>query len=179
MNLSDYEKLDTSTQSSGEFIKFKKQGETRYLRFLYESGGEKMGEDIQLRRKKWDDAAQKYVYDTEDGQLMSVLNAIEYDEDGKNPRFVKWERSAYFCKNTLLPMFRNYPRIIDGVWKVTVTNPGTTDISFSLFPVMNADTVKFPIIKKEEATEVKKEEEVKPKEPTPAAQPAPRKKYWE
>lgn len=174
MNLADYEKLDTGAQASGEFIKFTKQGETRYLRFLYESGGDKMGEDIQLRKKKWDESAKKYVYDTEDGTQMAVLSAVEYDEDGSNPRLVKWERSAYFCKNTLLPMFRNYPRIIDGVWKVTVTNPGTMDISFSLFPVMGADTVKYPIIKKEE-----KKEEEKKVEPAKPAEPAPRKKYWE
>lgn len=179
MNLADYEKMDTERPSGGEFIKFTKQGETRYMRFLYESGGEKMGEDISIRRKKWDEAAKKYVYDTEDGQLMAVLKAVEYDEDGSNPRLVKWERSAYFCKNTLLPMFRNYPRIIDGVWKITVTNPGTMDISFSLFPVMNADTIKYPIIKDEEKKEETQLEPIPDQAETKPAEPAPRKKYWE
>lgn len=179
MNLADYAKLDTGRGSGdrGEFISFEKTGDTKYLRFMYESGGEKMGEDIPTRRKKWDDAQHKYIYDTEDGTQMCVLDCIEYDEDGKNPRRVRWERSAYFCKNTLLPMWKNYPRIIDGVWKVTATNPKTMDASYSLFPVMNADTIKYPIIeveKKEATKEAPKAE--------PAAQPAapaPKKKYWE
>lgn len=174
MNLSDYVKMDDNRQSRGDFISFEKTGDTKYLRFMYTSGGENMGEDIPTRRKKWDDAAHKYVYDTEDGQQMCVLDCIQYDEDGSNPRRVRWERSAYFCSHTLLPMWRNYPRIIDGVWKVTATNPKTTDASYALFPVMNADTIKYPIIEGE-AKEEKKET------PAPAqpAEPAPRKKYWE
>ena len=153
MNLAEYEKLDTgSSASRGDFIGFEKTGDTRYLRFMYESGGENMGADIPTRRKKWDEA------------------------DGSNPRRVRWERSAYFCKNTLLPMWKNYPRIIDGVWKVTATNPKTMDASYALFPVMGADTIKYPIIedKKEE-----KKEEAKPAQPTAPAAEAPRKKYWE
>lgn len=180
MNLSEYEKLDTAPRATGEYIKFEKTGDTRFLRFLYESGGDKMGEDIPVRRKKWDDAQHKFVYDTEDGTLTCALSCIEYDEDGSNPRLVIWERSAYFCKNTLLPMFRNYPRIIDAVWKVTATNPKTTDASYSLFPVMNADTIKYPIIKadsKEEKKDTKSEAPAKQEEQPKA--PAQRKKYWE
>ena len=183
MNLAEYEKLDNERSSRGDFIGFEKTGDTRYLRFMYESGGENMGADIPTRRKKWDEVAHKYVYDTEDGQLMCVLNCIEYDADGSNPRRVRWERSAYFCKNTLLPMFRNYPRIIDGVWKITATNPKTMDASYALFPVMNADTIKYPISKDEPKEEGKPAEPAKEAQAPQPAQPATaapqRKKYWE
>ena len=175
MNLAEYEKLDTGF-SKGDYIKFEKNGETRYLRFLYESGGEKMGEDVQFRRKYWDEDAKKFVYDTDEGQLVCSLKVIEYDADGKNPRRKIWERSAYFCKTVLLPMWKNYPRIIDGVWKVTATNPKTLEASYALFPVMNADTITFPIIEANEKTEEKSKKE--PKE-EPKKEPAPKKKYWE
>lgn len=177
MNLADYTKMDTQSGDRGDFIKFEKTGETRYLRFCYNSGGDNIGSDIPMRRKKWDPTQNKYVYDTEDGSLTCVLECIEYDEDGSNPRRVRWERSAYFCQNTLIPMWKNYAHIIDGVWKVTATNPGTLDAAYSLFPVMNADTIKYPIIEGE-----KKEAKLEPiQEPTETkpAEPAPRKKYWE
>lgn len=173
MNLAEYEKLDLS--NGGEYIKFESNGETRYLRFMYESGGEKMGEDIETRRKYWDEEQHKYVYDTDQGSLQCVLKCIEYNEDGSNPRLVKWERSAYFCKTTLMPMWRNYPRIIDGVWKVTASNPKTVDATYSLFPIMNADTIKYPLIAENKPQEKPEEK----KATAPAAEPAPKKKYWE
>lgn len=172
MNLADYEKLEEKN-SGGEFIKFQNNGETRFLRFMYTSGGDKMGEDVEFRKRKWDDEERKYVYDTDDGTLMTSLKCIEYDADGKNPRLVKWDRSAYFCKNVLLPQWRNFPRICDGVWKVTATNPTDKSASYSLFPVMSADTIKFPIIEASSAPKA---------EPAPAKtteEPKPKKKYWE
>ena len=141
MNLATYAKIEQT--GGGEFIKFEKTGEVRYLRFLYESGGENMGEDVEFYRKYWDEEAKRYVVGTDKGRLMAALRAIEYDEDGQNPRIVRWERSAYFCKTVLLPMWRNYPRIIDGVWKITATSPKTLDASYAIFPVVNADTIKY------------------------------------
>lgn len=173
MNLAEYEKLEAA--SASEYLGFKENGETHYLRFLYTSGGETMGEDIEVRRKKWNDETKKFEYDTPDGQLIAALKCIEYDADGKNPRFVIWERSAYFCKNTLLPMWKNYPRIIDGVWKVTASNPKTIDASYSLFPVMNADTITYPIIE----DRISVAEEAPAAEPVPEAPKPAKKKYWE
>lgn len=176
MNLADYVKLDFS-KGDKEYIRFETTGETRYLRFVYESGGDEMGKDITFRRKYWDDEQKRYVYDTQEGQLVATLKCIEYDADGSNPRFVLWERSAYFCKNTLLPMWRNYPRIIDGVWKVTATSPRTKDATYALFPVTDADTLKYPIIEEEETVEV----EVVPQQEKAETAPATpvRRKYWD
>lgn len=182
MDLATYAKLD---QNRGEYIKFERTGEVRYLRFLYESGGDRMGEDIIFYRKYWDPETRKYVVGTDKGQLMATLRAIEYDADGSNPRIVKWERSAYFCKTVLLPAWRNYPRIIDGVWKITATSPRTIDASYSIFPVVDADTIKYPIIEGalENAEDVVASspannqgtlQRPEPAEPTPR-----KKKYWE
>nr|DAH56632.1 MAG TPA: hypothetical protein [Caudoviricetes sp.] len=176
MNLADYEKLDTKREFNDNFIKFEATGDTKYLRFMYTSGGDEMGKDVEFRRKKWDEAQHKFVYDTEDGQLITALKCIEYDADGKNPRPVRWERSAYFCKTVLLPAWRNYPRIIDGVWKVTATNPKDKTAAYSLFPVMSADTIKFPII---ETVEESKPVETKVEAPKPVEEVKPKKKYWE
>lgn len=174
MNLLEYEKLDIGGGS--DYIKFENTGDTKYLRFMYESGGDQMGADITFRRKFWDDENKKFIYDTDQGTLTCTLKCIEYDADGKNPHNVVWERSAYFCKTVLLPMWRNYPRIMDGVWKVTASNPKTKEATYSLFPVMNADTVKYPIIEQEKAQAVKEEtKEVKEEQKTPAT----KKKYWE
>ena len=180
INLADYEKLDTGRGTGADYIRFKETGETRYIRFMYESGGENMGSDVEFRRKFWDDEKKKYVYDTPEGQLVCALDCIEYDADGSNPRRVLWERSAYFCKTVLLPMWRNYPRIVDGVWKITATNPKTMDATYALFPVMSADTVKFPIIEAEQKPKKQEQATTSSKVEQPVQEgPKPKKKYWE
>ena len=180
INLADYEKLDNKREFVDNYIRFETTGEKRDLRFMYTRGGNEMGKYVEFRRKKWDEEQGKFVYDTEDGQLVCALNCIEYDEDGKNPRRVRWERSAYFCKTVLLPAWRNYPRIMDGVWKVTATNPKDKTATYSLFPVMNADTIKFPIIEEEKPADTAAP--VKPAAPASSSvtdEPKPKKKYWE
>ncbi len=188
MNLAEYSKIEQS--GGGQFVKFEETGEVKFLRFLYESGGETMGSDVEFYRKYWDNEQKKFVTGTPEGTLTAALKAIEYDEDGSNPRVVRWERSAYFCKTVLLPMWKNYPRIIDGVWKITATSPKTLDASYSVFPVLNADTIKYPVIEdviqKPSAGDTASpsdntESTSTPKpnaEPTPATEGAP-KKYWE
>lgn len=191
MDLATYAKMEQ--RNEGEFIKFENTGDVKYLRFLYESGGEEMGKDVVFYRKYWDPEARRYVVGTDEGQLVAALRAIEYNEDGSNPRLVRWERSAYFCKTVLLPAWRNYPRIIDGVWKITATSPRTIDASYSIFPVINADTIKYPIIEgaiqKKEEVRMSKSDVTELKgtsidalpnaAPTPS-EPTPRKKkYWE
>lgn len=187
MNLAEYAKIEQN--GGGEFIRFENTGDVKYLRFLYESGGERMGEDVIFYRKYWDPEQKRYIVGGDKGQLMAALKAIEYDEDGSNPRVVRWERSAYFCKTVLLPAWRNYPRIIDGVWKITATSPRTLDASYSIFPVLNADTIKYPIIEdaiervdKNTTSPIGKKEMTQHTapnvEPAPV-RPTPRKKYWE
>lgn len=180
MNLAEYEKIETT---SSDYLKFEQTGETHYLRFLYLSGGDSMGSDVQCRRKKWDDDNHRYVYDTPDGSPTCLLRCIEYNEDGSNPRIVIWERSAYFCKTVLLPQWKNFPRIIDGVWKVTASNPKTMEATYSLFPVMNATTVTYPI-PPDALKEPKNDAPQAPTQPAVVDEPVPqaakpKKKYWE
>lgn len=181
LNLASYAKLKPNS-NKGEYIKFEDTGDTKYLRFFYRSGGDTMGEDVSFYRKHWDGTQKKFIYGDEKGQLTATLKCIEYDADGSNPRPVLWERSAYFCYNTLLPAWRNYPRIIDGVWKVTATSPRTIDASYALFPVMNADTIKYPIIEfdEEDASDTVDgiSPEVSTEVPTTEA-PKSKSKYWE
>lgn len=180
-NLADYEKMDTV---KSQYVKFEKTGDTKFFRFMYKSGGNEMGKDIPIRRKQWDEESRKFIYDGPTGQSVCALQCIEYDEGGGNPRKVIWERSAYFCKNVLLPMWRNYPRICDGVWKVTATTPKTIEASYSLFPVLDADTISYPIIEDEDvennagSNDAKTPKKVAKEVSKPAAT-APKKKYWE
>lgn len=143
MNLSDYSRMPKS--SGNEFIKWTQNGESKILRFLYTS---RDGADIEVRRKKWDNDQNKFVYDTPDGQLTCSLDAVLYEMEGdrvKSCRKVKWERSAAFTEQAVNGYWSKFPRIIDGVWEVTCTNPGTKEIKFAWFPVMGADLTTFPL----------------------------------
>lgn len=139
MNLADYSKMPKG--DTGEFLKWTKNGEVKVLRFLYTSND---GADIEVRRKYWDDEQKKYVYDTPDGKLTCVLSCVLYEE-GQKPRRVRWERSAAFTEQICNSYWCKYPRIVDGVWEVTCTNPGTKDIKFSFFPVFGADFTTHPL----------------------------------
>lgn len=141
MNLSDYARMPKGGGASGEFLKWTKNGETKVLRFLYTSAD---GADIEVRKKKWDDDAKQFVYDTPDGKLTCTLNAVLY-ENGQPPKRVRWERSAAFTEQACNGYWSKFPRIIDGVWEVKCTNPGTKEIKFSWFPVMGADLTSYPL----------------------------------
>lgn len=141
MNLADYSAMPKGNGSAGDFLKWTKNGETRVLRFLYTSHD---GSDIEVVKKCWDDEQKKYVYDTPEGKLTCVLNCVLY-ENGQPPKRVRWERSANFTEQICNGYWSKFPRIIDGVWEVTCTNPGTKEIKFSWFPVMGADLTTYPL----------------------------------
>lgn len=141
MNLSDYAKMPKGSGDQGEFIKWTSNGEVKVLRFLYTS---KDGEDIEVVRKCWDDEQKKFVYNTPEGKLTCVLSCVLYKQ-GEPPRRVRWERSAAFTEQVCNGYWSKFPRIIDGVWEVTCTNPGTKEIKFSWFPVMGADFTTHPL----------------------------------
>lgn len=138
MNLADYSKRP---RQGGDFLKFTKNGEVKVLRFLYTS---KDGSDIPVIKKCWDDVQKKFVYDTPEGKLTCSLSCVLY-ENGQAPKLVKWERSAAFTEQVCNGYWSKFPRIIDGVWEVTCTNPGTKDIRFSWFPITGADLTTYPL----------------------------------
>lgn len=141
MNLAEYARQPRTNGDAGEFLKWTKNGEAKVLRFLYTS---KDGADIAVVKKCWDDTQKKFVYDTPEGKLTCVLNCVLY-ENGKEPRRVRWERSAAFTEQVCNGYWCKFPRIIDGVWEVTCTNPGTKEIKFSWFPIMGADLTTYPL----------------------------------
>lgn len=141
MNLADYAKQPKNSGNAGEFLKWMMNGEVKVLRFLYTSHD---GADIDVVKKCWDDTQKKFVYDTPEGKLTCSLNCVLYEE-GQPPKRVRWERSAAFTEQVCNGYWSKFPRIIDGVWEVTCTNPGTKDIKFSWFPVMGADLTTHPL----------------------------------
>lgn len=139
MNLAQYAQMPKG--QSGEFLKWTQSGETKILRFLYTS---RDGADIEVVKKEWSEEQHKFLYDTPSGRLTCVLDCVLY-EPGKEPRKVRWERSANFTEQVCNGYWSKFPRIIDGVWEVTCQNPGTKDIKFSWFPVMGADFTTHPL----------------------------------
>lgn len=138
MNLADYSKRE---RSNSNYLKFTRNGEVKVLRFLYTS---KDGADIPVVKKCWDDEQKKFVYDTPEGKLTCSLSCVLY-ENGQEPKLVKWERSAAFTEQVCNGYWSKFPRIIDGVWEVTCTNPGTKDIKFAWFPITGADLTTYPL----------------------------------
>lgn len=188
MNLAQYMQMPKNNGNAGEFLKWTRNGESKILRFLYTSHD---GGDIEVVKKCWDDEQKKFVYDTPEGKLTCVLNAVIY-ENGQPPRKVRWERSASFTEQVCNGYWSKFPRIIDGVWEVTCTNPGTKDIKFSWFPVMGADLTSYPLPEGVEIqdgrvvyTEAASSSQVTPQAAstpeTPQATTAstPARKYWE
>lgn len=141
MNLSEYMAMPKRVVGSSEFLKWTQNGEAKILRFLYTSHD---GSDIPVVKKIWSDEQKKFLYDTPDGKLTCVLDCVLYEE-GKEPKRVRWERSAAFVEQVCNGYWSKFPRIIDGVWEVTCTNPGTKEIRFSWFPVMGADLTSYPL----------------------------------
>lgn len=178
MNLADYAAMPKGG-NSGEFIKWTKNGETKVLRFLYTS---KDGSDIKVVKKCWNDEEKKFVYDTPEGKPTCSLNAVLY-EDGKEPRLVRWERSASFTEQARAGYWAKFPRIIDGVWEVTCTNPGTKEIKFSWFPVQGADLTTYPLPEgasiKDGRVVIDNGGAMEEKKETPAPPPTKAKKYWD
>lgn len=182
MNLADYASRPKQG-SSGEFIKWTQNGETKVLRFLYASHD---GADIEVVKKIWSDEQGKFLYDTPDGKLTCALQCALYERDAQGNiqvKRVRWERSANFTEQVCNGYWSKFPRIIDGVWEVTCTNPGTRDIKFAWFPVMGADLTTHPLPEGISIKDGRVVDEGQPQAPQAPAQPQTQastpKKYWE
>lgn len=173
MNLAEYRKAAAERRTNGDFIRFEKDGDIKYLRFMYKD----MDKEAQLRYKAWNPAENKYTYaDTKEGpeyKAVVRMNCIQYDEDGSNPRRVTWEFSAHVVDRDLTPQLNNIKPHDTGVWKVQVNNPGEMNVKIVAFPVLNADTVKYPVDLPEE-----EKPEDKPTEEAPKAETEKKSKYW-
>lgn len=181
MNLAEYIQRPRTSGESGEFLKWTKNGESKVLRFLYTSHD---GADIEVVKKCWNEEEHKFVYNTPEGKLTCVLKAVLY-ENGQEPKLVRWERSAAFTEQVCNGYWTKFPRIIDGVWEVTCTNPGTKDIKFSWFPIMGADLTNYPLpqgvsIQNGEVFYADRPQRAEtPQRPQEPQAPSTPRKYWE
>ena len=174
MNLAEYRKAVAERRANGDFIRFEKDGDVKFLRFMYDD----IKTEAVIKYKAWNPAENKYTYSDEktspEFKAVVRMNCIQYNEDGSDPRRVTWEFSAHIVDRDLVPQLENIKPHKSGVWKVQVNNPGEMNIKIVAFPVMNADTVKFPIDlpEQEDKKEEPKPEEAKPEEPKKTS------KYW-
>lgn len=131
-------------QSNADFIKFKVEGETKYLRFLFTDAT-----TIESHKKYWDNEAKKMYVDDQcpegKGSYKIVFDCVEYDVGGANARRVRWEVSEYLYNEYLSPYIEKDTPASKNVWEIKVRRPGTMDVSYIAFPVNGATEANYPI----------------------------------
>lgn len=129
-----------TSQGTGDFIKFKSEGETKFLRFLFDDAS-----TIESHRKFWDEDEKKWIIDGDKGSYRIVFNCVEYDKGGANPRRIRWELSEYLYNEYLAPYVEKDAPASKNVWEIKVRRPGTMDISYVAFKVEGATEATYPI----------------------------------
>ena len=130
--------------ANGDFIKFKSEGETKLLRFLFTDAS-----TIESRLKypmvknpetnKWEeDKNQK-------GSYRVLLNCVEYNHGGSGARRVRFEISEYLYNEYLAPYVEKDVPASKNVWEIKVRRPGTMDVSYVAFKVDGASELNYPI----------------------------------
>lgn len=147
--------------ASGEFIKFKTEGETRILRFLFTDAS-----TIESHRKYWNEETKQWEIDGDKGAYRIVFNCVEYEKGGANPRKVRWEISEYLYNEYLAPYVEKDTPASKNVWEIKVRRPGTMDVSYVAFKVDGATDITYPVLADEA-------EAAPAPAPTPAAPVAP------
>lgn len=137
MDLAKFAQLPA--ESNGSFLKFTANDNIKIVRFCYERA-----EDIKCRKKLYDPATRKVVYDTEDGKWTMNLRVAVYS-DKNTFELMTWDRSARFGADNLLPVFEAAGgRICDTVYKITCQKAGTLDAAYTLFPLANSKDYAMP-----------------------------------
>lgn len=126
--------------ASGDFIKFRAEGETRILRFLFTDAN-----SIESHKKYWDKEQSKWIIDGEQGSYKITFNCVEYDKGGANPRRVRWELSEYLYNEYLSPYIEREVPASKNVWEIQVRRPGTMEVGYTAFKVDGATEVTYPI----------------------------------
>ena len=137
-----------NSQGPGDFIKFKSEGETKFLRFLFNDAS-----TIESHRKFWDEEEKKWIIDGDKGSYRIVFNCVEYDKGGANPRRIRWEISEYLYNEYLAPYVEKDAPASKNVWEIKVRRPGTMDISYVAFKVDGATEASYPIPEAETNTQ--------------------------
>lgn len=135
---------------TGDFIKFKSEGETKILRFLFNDAT-----TIESHKKFWDEDAKKWLYDDAcpegKGSYKITFNCVEYDAGGKNARRVRWEISEYLYNEYLAPYIEKTTPASQNVWEIKVRRPGTMDVSYVAYKVDGASELSYPIPEAQQA----------------------------
>lgn len=129
-----------NASARGEFIKFKTEGETRILRFLFTDAS-----TIESHRKFWNEETKQWEIDGDKGAYRIVFDCVEYDKGGVNPRRVRWEISEYLYNEYLAPYVERDTPASKNVWEIKVRRPGTMDISYIAYQVPDATEITYPI----------------------------------
>ncbi|MCM1322829.1 MAG: hypothetical protein NC218_01450 [Acetobacter sp.] len=128
----------------GDFIKFKVEGETKLLRFLFTDASA-----IESHKKFWDEDQKKWLYDDAcpegKGAYRITFNCVQYGPNGTNPTRCRWEISEYLYNEYLAPYIEKDTPASKNVWEIKVRRPGTMDISYVAFKVDGATELNYPI----------------------------------
>ena len=107
---------------NGDYIKFKTEGETKFLRFLFTDASA-----VESHKKYWDNDAKKMYFDDEcpegKGSYKITFNCVEYDNGGANPRRVRFEISEYLYNEYLSPYIERDVPASKNVWEIKVRRP--------------------------------------------------------
>lgn len=129
MDLAKFAKMPPEN-NGGSYLKFTPSENIKIVRFCY-----KKPEDIQVRRKYYDAATRKVIWDTPEGKWTANLKIAVYSSKSQF-EIMTWDRSGKFCTESLLPIFEAAGGdICDMVYKITCTKAGTIDASYSIFPL--------------------------------------------
>lgn len=126
--------------NNGDFIKFKAEGETKYLRFLFDDAS-----TIESHQKFFNEETKQWEIDQGKGPYRITFNCVEYDKGGKNPRRVRWELSEYLYNEYLSPYVEKDLPARKNVWEIKARRPGTMEVSYVAFKVEDATELTYPI----------------------------------
>lgn len=126
--------------ASGDFIKFKTEGEVKYLRFLFDDAS-----TIESHQKFFNEETKQWEIDQGKGPYRITFNCVEYDAGGANPRRVRWEVSEYLYNEFLSPYIEKDLPARKNVWEIKVRRPGTMEVSYVAFKVDGATELTYPI----------------------------------
>ena len=139
MDLAKFAKMPAET--GGAYLKFTPSDNVKIVRFCYNRP-----EDIECRRKLYDPTSKKVIWDSPEGKWVTNLSVAVYKSKSEF-ELMKWERSAAFARDTLLPLFEAAGgKIIDTVYKVTCSKASTLDATYSFFPLKDSENYAMPDI---------------------------------
>lgn len=126
--------------ASGEFIRFKQEGEVKILRFLFTDAT-----TLESHRKFYNEETKEWEIDGDKGSYKVTFNCVQYQQGGANPTRCRFELSEYLYNEYLAPYVEKDVPASKNVWEIKVRRPGTMDVSYVAFKVDGATELNYPI----------------------------------